>query len=139
MPFPSPSPYDILGISPSAKECELKLAYQRAVKERRYAPGTIAQAFNDLRNPLKRAEIDLLVIRGVAQPQGLSELLERQCSLDAFIGTPPALPISIAVTSIGPGGPQPLDGDMPETTSPLIQPDDVDPAWRDLPPVPFPD
>jgi DnaJ-class molecular chaperone len=67
-----PSPYDILDISPAADAGEIMKAYQRALKARRFPPATIARAFGDLRNPRKRAAIDLLTFcrLGVEGPRG---------------------------------------------------------------------
>ena len=67
-----PSPYDILDLSPAADAGEIMKAYQRALKARRFPPATIARAFGDLRNPRKRAGIDLLTFcrLGVGGPPG---------------------------------------------------------------------
>lgn len=60
MPTPSPSPYSVLGIDPSATATEVRLAYQRALRSRPQARAEITQAFNQLRNPTSRLGHDLM-------------------------------------------------------------------------------
>jgi hypothetical protein len=61
MAFPNESPYDILEISPSARLQEIMKAFADAQRLRRHTAPKLTQAFNNLRNPRKRAEHDLFV------------------------------------------------------------------------------
>lgn len=62
MPFPELTPYEVLDVSPGAGLKEIMTAYQKAVKEKRYPPARLAQAFNELKNTRKRGEYDLFTI-----------------------------------------------------------------------------
>jgi hypothetical protein len=139
MPFPHPTPYDILEVSPSVGAADLTIAYQKAMKERRYPPGTITQAFNELRNPRKRTEVDLFVIAGVSQPEGLPDLLEEGCSWEAVLGAAPAIPITLAMTSVAADGPELPACKLPETAAQQLEPARTTPVWIDLPQIDFPD
>lgn len=90
------SPYEILEIQPSATNAEVITAYQRALKQRRYPANRVTQAFNELRNPRRRAEHDLLVF---------SDLGEHAAIAQAFAGLPPpafvpreALPVKMPIS-----------------------------------------
>ena len=73
MTLADPSPYDILDLSPAADAGEIMKAYQRALKARRFPPATIARAFGDLRNPRKRAAVDLMTFCRPAAPPELTD------------------------------------------------------------------
>jgi len=76
MPFSSASPYDILGVDPSTPLAEITRAYQKALKERRYPPPMLAQAFSDLRNSRSRVIWDLLTSSLAGDPDELRRLQE---------------------------------------------------------------
>lgn len=67
MPYPDHTPYDILGVPPSASLPVIMQAYQQAMRARRFPPPKITQAFNDLRNTRRRAEHDLLMVTHLGQ------------------------------------------------------------------------
>ncbi|GAA0436196.1 hypothetical protein Acor_55140 [Acrocarpospora corrugata] len=60
MPLPDSSPYEILGLSASASAGDVKRAYQRAAREKRHPQQLLTHAFNELRNPRRRLEADVL-------------------------------------------------------------------------------
>lgn len=71
MPFPTTSPYEILELAPSATLKEIMRAYQAALRRKKYSPAQITHAFNELKNPRKRAGHDLLEIGQPSEPAAL--------------------------------------------------------------------
>ena len=80
MPFPDQSPYDLLGVGPQASPDEITSAYRRALKERADSPQRLTYAYNELRNPRRRLEWDLLAY---AEPTCGDEIVRAFDSLDA--------------------------------------------------------
>ena len=138
MSFPSQSPYDILDVSPSASQREIMLAYQKAVKAGRYPATILTQAFHDLRNAQKRAELDMLAITGLPEPLGVAEMIDRECSTETMLGAPPPLPIGLAITSLASADTGTLVAELPATAQALLPPAETV-SWGSLPQIAFPD
>ena len=99
MPYPSVTPFDVLGVSSSASLKEIMQAYQKALRQRRYPPTQVAQAFNELRNARKRSEHTLLIITDQADGRAVSDILAG-LGAPAFVSDEPApVPISLPPVS----------------------------------------
>jgi curved DNA-binding protein CbpA len=73
VPFPDLTPYELLEISPSATLPEIIQAYQKAVRNKHYPVPRLTQAMNDLRNPRKRGEYDLLTISNLGDSRPIQQ------------------------------------------------------------------
>jgi hypothetical protein len=138
MPFPSQSPYDILGLLPSASLPEITQAYVRASRERKYPSVVLAQAFSDLRNAAKRAEHDLFV---VSQERSAEELINLLLgSVRPRSNPAPDLPFDLLLTGLhadsGSLQPRPLPSLPLEISFDSVRLLD---AERSIPEVPFPE
>ncbi len=74
------SPYEVLGIGPSATAADIMRAYQVALKARRYEPPFVSWAFNVLRNPRTRLACDLEVFDVESVRKALIERLREAAS-----------------------------------------------------------
>lgn len=75
MPYSKDTPYTILGISPSANNQEIKKARDKAMRLRAYPIQKVMQAYNDLHNPRKRVEVDLVTITDLGEETELEQFL----------------------------------------------------------------
>ena len=137
MPLPEISPYDVLGVPPTAGADEIMAGYRRALAARTHDRRQVSQAFNELRNARKRAEHDLPTQH---EPAG--------AGLDAVFAGLPAT--SFLSTDAGPNPPLAAlvdltaDGVVPARRDPPAPPHQFassprfGPTEDDLPPIEFP-
>jgi curved DNA-binding protein CbpA len=103
MPFSTESPYDILEVLPSASLNEILKAYQQALKKKKHPPPKLNQALNDLKNPGKRAEHDLLVFASFGDSTQVREMLANLPPAQYVPGELDPLPLTSAITALGAG------------------------------------
>lgn len=75
----SSSPYDVLGIAPSASADEIRVAYGKALKDRRHPRNDVVAAFQRLRDPARRLAQDLRN----PDPDGLAARLAERVDAEA--------------------------------------------------------
>jgi muconolactone delta-isomerase len=85
MPYSPDTHYVVLNVSPSTTSDELKAARDRAIRLRAYPVPKVMQAFNELRNPRKRAEVDLLIITDLGDEKELENILLQIPSFDFLV------------------------------------------------------
>lgn len=99
MPFPELSSYEILSVSTSASMEEIMKAYQKALQERRFPPEQISQAFNELRNPQKRAEYEFLIRCHLRGEREVREIMAGLPEPDFISDAPPVKISPLAMQS----------------------------------------
>ncbi len=103
MPYPKESPYDLLEISPTATARDIVAAYPRALAAKRQRASEVQHAFNELRNPRRRLEHDLLLfcsLGGSADVEQFSSDYGR-VSLPTLTAEP--VPVGPALTDLAMG------------------------------------
>ncbi|MDI7277901.1 MAG: hypothetical protein QME94_18120 [Anaerolineae bacterium] len=74
MPYPKESPYDLLEVPPTATARDILAAYPKALARKRQRASEVQHAFNELRNPRRRLEHDLLLFCDLGGPADLQQL-----------------------------------------------------------------
>lgn len=103
MPFPTESPYDILEVAPSTSLNEILKAYQQALKKKKHPPAKLNQALNNLKNPSKRAEHDLLVFASFGDSTQVREMFANLPPTQFVPDELDPLPLTDAITALGAG------------------------------------
>ena len=74
MPYPKESPYDLLDVPPTATARDIVAAYPKALAKKRQRASEVQRAFNELRNPRRRLEHDLLLFCNLGGQADLEQL-----------------------------------------------------------------
>ncbi|MCL6429428.1 MAG: hypothetical protein K6V36_01040 [Anaerolineae bacterium] len=103
MPYPRETPYDLLDIPPTATARDIVAAYPRALAAKRQRAGEVQHAFNELRNPRRRLEHDLLLFCNLGGAADLEQLVSDygRVSLPALTAEP--VPVGPTLTDLGMG------------------------------------
>jgi hypothetical protein len=56
----SPSPYDVLGVAPSATQAQIRAAYRAGLRARTHSRESLTQAFSQLQSAANRLAADLV-------------------------------------------------------------------------------
>lgn len=132
----SVSPYEILGITPSASNADIMRAYQPALRQQRYAPAEVTRAFNELRNPGRRFEYDLFELCHLGDVAAVHEALQQ---LPATEFLPLEVDqLSSALAFVANPDMTADFGALPDCPMELIDNFDFPPGEAVLLPIPFP-
>jgi curved DNA-binding protein CbpA len=136
VPFPEFSPYEILGVPPSAGADEITAGFRRALAERRHDRRAVSQAYNELRNPRRRAEHDLLAQH---DPAGTLDEVFAGLGDDSFLDPDPGpTPGAGVLADLTAAGVMPEPRDPPAPPHHVAAGDRFGPTEHDLPPLEFP-
>lgn len=92
MPLHEPSPYEVLGVPPTAGAREINLAVGPAMRAGRHSRREIQEAAALLRNPDRRLETDVQQLLPAEPVDGAAELLEPALAAPLLLIERPALP-----------------------------------------------
>ncbi|WP_030273876.1 hypothetical protein [Streptomyces sp. NRRL B-24484] len=98
MPLHEPSPYEVLGIPPTAGVREINLAVGPAMRQGRHTRQEIQDAAALLRNPDRRLELDIQQLLPPDPVDGVAELLHPVLEEPLLVvDRPPATPAALLV------------------------------------------
>lgn len=135
----SVSPYQVLDLDQAATAAEIRQAYQRALRARRYTRQQVTNAFNQLRNAQSRLGHDLLEPEPTPVAGRLAAVLgelDAQPVIDASSAPLPSWP-SLVLPRLA--GPEVLRRDVPAPDPHFPPGARLDPPTRAVvPPAEFP-
>jgi hypothetical protein len=98
MPLHEPSPYEVLGIPPTAGVREINLAVGPAMRQGRHTRQQIQDAAALLRNPDRRLELDIQQVLPPEPVDGVAELLAPVLDVPLLVvDRPPVSPAALLV------------------------------------------
>ncbi|PBC70303.1 hypothetical protein BX265_7708 [Streptomyces sp. TLI_235] len=98
MPLHEPSPYEVLGVPPTAGVREINLAVGQAMRQGRHTRQQIQDAAALLRNPDRRLELDIQQLLPPEPVDGVAELLRPVLEEPLLVvERPPVTPAALLV------------------------------------------